>query len=131
MQKMKKLLGIVVLGLLLCGNVYADVIRSIVDNDSLFLRCLDNSKNKKLNHMKYMWFSDNKSVWINYLGNIFEYKTQLFQNKKNYLILDYIKKNVILIDKKTGRLWNNKDENWLKNNRYLVCSEIKESDLPK
>ena len=128
---MKKLLGIVVLGLLLCGNVYADVIRSIVDNDSLFLRCLDNSKNKKLNHMKYMWFSDNKSVWINYLGNIFEYKTQLFQNKKNYLILDYIKKNVILIDKKTGRLWNNKDENWLKNNRYLVCSEIKESDLPK
>lgn len=128
---MKKILGTIVLSLLLCGNVYADVIRSIVDNDSLFLRCLDNSKNKKLNHMKYMWFSDNKSVWINYLGNIFEYKTQLFQNKKNYLILDYIKKNVILIDKKTGRLWNNKDENWLKNNRYLVCSEIKESDLPK
>lgn len=128
---MKKILGTIVLSLLLCGNVYADVIRSIVDNDSLFLRCLDNSKNKKLNHMKYMWFSDNKSVWINYLGNIFEYKTQLFQNKKNYLILDYKKKNVILIDKKTGRLWNNKDENWLKNNRYLVCSEIKESDLPK
>ena len=128
---MKKILGTIVLSLLLCGNVYADVIRSIVDNDSLFLRCLDNSKNKKLNHMKYMWFSDNKSVWINYLGNIFEYKTQLFQNKKNYLILDDIKKIVILIDKKTGRLWNNKDENWLKNNRYLVCSEIKESDLPK
>ena len=79
---MKKILGTIVLSLLLCGNVYADVIRSIVDNDSLFLRCLDNSKNKKLNHMKYMWFSDNKSVWINYLGNIFEYKTQLFQNKK-------------------------------------------------
>ena len=128
---MKKILGTIVLSLLLCGSVYADAIRSIVDNDSLFLRCLDNSKNKKLNHMKYMWFSDNKSVWINYLGNIFEYKTQLFQNKKNYLILDYKKKNVILIDKKTGRLWNNKDENWLKNNRYLVCSEIKESDLPK
>ena len=127
---MKKLLGIIVLSLLLCGNVYADVIRSIVDNDSLFLRCLDNSKNKKLNHMKYMWFSDNKSVWINYLGNIFEYKTQLFQNKKNYLILDYIKKNVILIDKKTGRLWNNKDKDWLEKNRYLSCSEIEESDLP-
>ena len=127
---MKKILGTIVLCLLLCGNVYADVIRSIVDNDSLFLRCLDNSKNKKLNHMKYMWFSDNKSVWINYLGNIFEYKTQLFQNEKNYLILDEIKNNVILINKETGRLWNNKDKDWLEKNRYLSCSEIEESDLP-
>ena len=40
------------------------------------------------------------------------------------------KNNVILIDKKNGYLWDEKDEYYIKNEKYLVCSEIKESDLP-
>ena len=130
---MKKLLGIVALGLLLYGNTYADVIRSIADYDNLYLRCLDYSKNKKLKHMKYIWFSDNKSAWFDYSDDkIFEYKVQLFQNNNHYLILDTMKKNnVILIDKENGRLWDEKDEYYIKDKKYLVCSEIKESDLPK
>ena len=130
---MKKLLAIIVLGLLFSGSVYADVIRSISDYESLFLRCLDYSKNKKLKHMKFIWFADNKSAWIDYSDTtkMFEYKVRLFQNKNNYLILDNLKKNnVILIDKKNGYLWNEKDEYYIKNEKYLVCSEIKESDLP-
>tara|TARA_B100000945_G_scaffold308566_1_gene298416 strand:- start:532 stop:924 length:393 start_codon:yes stop_codon:yes gene_type:complete len=130
---MKKLLAIIVLGLLFSGSVYADVIRSISDYESLFLRCLDYSKNKKLKHMKFIWFADNKSAWIDYSDTtkMFEYKVRLFQNKNNYLILDNSKKNnVILIDKKNGYLWNEKDEYYIKNEKYLVCSEIKESDLP-
>ena len=130
---MKKILGTIVLSLVLCGSVYADAIRSIVDNDSLYLRCLDYSKNKKLKHMKYIWFSDNKSAWFDYTGNkIFEYKVRLFQNNNHYLILDTMKKNiVILINKENGRLWDEKDEYYIKDKKYLVCSEIKESDLPK
>ena len=83
--------------------------------------------------MKYIWFSDNKSAWFDYTGNkIFEYKVRLFQNNNHYLILDTMKKNiVILINKENGRLWDEKDEYPIKDKKYLVCSEIKESDLPK
>ena len=107
-----------------------DKIKSSYGPEGLYLRCLSNAKNKRLDHMKYLYFASKYSVLINWTGNYWEYSAWLYQNEKRYLILDGVKDNVIIISKETGRLWNNKDKDWLEKNRYLSCSEIEESDLP-
>ena len=94
---------------------------SIIDENTLVFVALH-----ELSHVMSKSVGHTDEFWQN-----FKFLIENAKEANIYQPIDYKKKNVILIDKKTGRLWNNKDENWLKNNRYLVCSEIKESDLPK